>query len=72
VVAEQRYEPYGEPRWVSGTLPTEFRYTGQRPDGNTVIIRPQPASFTEVLAGLHKHLWPEPDAWLEEERFSWE
>jgi RHS repeat-associated protein len=33
VVAEQRYEPYGEPRWVSGTLPTEFTYTGQRAEG---------------------------------------
>ena len=41
-------------------------------DGDTVIIRPQPASFTEVLEGLHQHLWPDPDTWLEEERSSWE
>jgi AbrB family looped-hinge helix DNA binding protein len=40
-------------------------------DGETVIIRPQPASFTEALSGLHRHLWPDPDAWLEEERASW-
>ena len=41
-------------------------------DGDTVIVRPQPASFTEVLEGLHQHLWPSPEAWLEEERASWE
>jgi AbrB family looped-hinge helix DNA binding protein len=41
-------------------------------DGESVIIRPQPASFTQALSGLHRHLWPEPDAWLEEERASWE
>lgn len=37
-----------------------------------VIIRPQPASFTQVLRGLHKELWPDPDEWLEKERSSWE
>jgi AbrB family looped-hinge helix DNA binding protein len=41
-------------------------------DGDMVIIRPQPDSFAKALAGLHQHLWPEPDAWLEEERASWE
>jgi RHS repeat-associated protein len=30
VVAEQRYLPYGELRWSSGTLPTDFTFTGQR------------------------------------------
>jgi RHS repeat-associated protein len=29
-VAEQRYYPYGEERWASGTLPTDRRFTGQR------------------------------------------
>ncbi len=29
-VAEQKYLPYGEVRWVTGTLPTDFGYTGQR------------------------------------------
>ena len=41
-------------------------------DGETAIIRPQPASFTEALCGLHRQLWPDPDTWLEEERASWE
>jgi AbrB family looped-hinge helix DNA binding protein len=37
-----------------------------------VILRPQPASFTQALRGLHKDIWPDPDKWLEEERSSWE
>lgn len=41
-------------------------------DGDTVVIRPKPDSFTKALAGLHQHLWPEPKAWLAEERASWE
>jgi AbrB family looped-hinge helix DNA binding protein len=41
-------------------------------DGDTVILHPQPPSYTEALRGLHQDLWPEPDAWLEEERASWE
>jgi len=41
-------------------------------DGDTVIIRPKPDNFTKALAGLHQHLWPEPEAWLAEERDSWE
>ena len=28
-VAESRYYPYGEERWSSGTLPTDYRFTGQ-------------------------------------------
>ena len=29
-VAESRHYPYGEERWSSGTLPTDYRFTGQR------------------------------------------
>jgi len=32
VVARQLYGPYGAPRWSSGALPTDYRYTGQRPE----------------------------------------
>jgi RHS repeat-associated protein len=32
MVAEQLYMPYGAPRWTSGTLPTDYRFTGQRAD----------------------------------------
>jgi RHS repeat-associated protein len=30
LVAETRYLPYGEERWISGTLVTDFTFTGQR------------------------------------------
>ncbi|MCL7452693.1 MAG: Ig-like domain-containing protein, partial [Anaerolineae bacterium] len=32
-VAESRHYPYGAERWSSGTLPTDYRFTGQRSDG---------------------------------------
>jgi AbrB family looped-hinge helix DNA binding protein len=41
-------------------------------DGDTVVLRPQPDSFAEVLQGLHGEIWPDPDAWLEGERSTWE
>ena len=41
-------------------------------DGDTVIIYPQPADFTEAMRGLRRELWPDPDTWLEEERAAWE
>lgn len=41
-------------------------------EGDTVLLRPQPASFTQALRGLHRELWTDPDAWLEEERATWE
>ncbi len=41
-------------------------------DGDMVFLRPKPASFTETLLGLHREIWPESDAWLEEERGAWE
>lgn len=41
-------------------------------DGDTIVIRPRPASMTAALRGLHRDLWPDPDGWLEEERASWE
>jgi RHS repeat-associated protein len=33
VHSEARYYPYGVTRWSSGTLPTDYRFTGQREDG---------------------------------------
>jgi RHS repeat-associated protein len=29
-ISEQRYKPWGETRFTSGTLPTKYQYTGQR------------------------------------------
>jgi AbrB family looped-hinge helix DNA binding protein len=41
-------------------------------DGDTIIVRSKPDSFTRALQGLHRELWPDPDTWLEGERASWE
>lgn len=42
-------------------------------DGDAVHIRPRPASFTQKLRGLHKHIWEQlPRDWLEEERAEWD
>ena len=41
-------------------------------DGDSVILRVRPANFTQTLQGLHKEIWPDPDAWLEAERGAWE
>jgi RHS repeat-associated protein len=38
VVAEQLYLPYGAPRWISGTLPTDFTFTGQRADATGLMF----------------------------------
>ncbi len=38
LVARQLYGPYGAPRWSSGTLPTDYRYTGQRADTYIKLI----------------------------------
>ena len=32
VHSEARHYPYGEERWSSGTVPTDYRFTGQRID----------------------------------------
>ncbi len=36
-VARQLYLPYGAPRWGSGTLPTDFTFTGQRADATGLM-----------------------------------
>ena len=36
VHSQQRYYPYGAPRWSSGTLPTDYRFTGQRSEEATL------------------------------------
>lgn len=40
--------------------------------GDTLILRPRPKSYTETLRGLYADIWHQSDAWLEEERNSWE
>ena len=41
-------------------------------DGDIVILRRWPTDLTAALRGLHRDLWPDPDAWLEESRDTWE
>jgi RHS repeat-associated protein len=38
VVARQLYLPYGTPRWITGTLPTDFTFTGQRVDATGLMF----------------------------------
>jgi RHS repeat-associated protein len=35
-ISEQRYKPWGETRFTSGTLPTKYQYTGQRSKMNSL------------------------------------
>jgi RHS repeat-associated protein len=37
-VARQLYEPFGEVRWVTGTLGTDIGFTGQREDGYIGLV----------------------------------
>ncbi len=37
-VAQSRYLPYGQERWITGTLTTDFGFTGQRADNYTHLI----------------------------------
>jgi len=38
VHSEARHYPYGEERWSSGTLPTDYRFTGQRSESGLRLI----------------------------------
>ena len=38
VVAQQLYQPYGVPRWISGTLPTDVGFTGQHADATGLMF----------------------------------
>ncbi len=38
MAAAQKYLPYGEVRWVTGTLPTDLTYTGQRSENGLGLM----------------------------------
>jgi RHS repeat-associated protein len=38
LVAETRYLPYGEERWITGTLVTDFTFTGQRAERGFALM----------------------------------
>jgi AbrB family looped-hinge helix DNA binding protein len=43
-------------------------------NGNAAVVVPKPRSFADRLMGLHRDLWQgvAPDAYVREERRSWE
>ncbi len=41
-------------------------------DGDQVVLRLRPSSFTQTMQGLHQEVWTDPDAWVEKERAAWE
>jgi RHS repeat-associated protein len=38
VVGEMGYFPYGQTRWITGTVATDRRYTGQREEASTGLL----------------------------------
>jgi RHS repeat-associated protein len=38
-ISRQLYTPFGQARWVTGTLPTDFGFTGQRNDAYTQLVQ---------------------------------
>ncbi|MEO6062344.1 MAG: RHS repeat-associated core domain-containing protein, partial [Thermoflexales bacterium] len=51
-VSEQRYKPYGEVRWSSGSMPTDFTFTSQRASSYGTIFM----SAREYLPSLGRFL----------------
>jgi RHS repeat-associated protein len=49
VVAESRHYPYGEERWSSGTVPTDYRFTGQRSDGYSKLVHMEARFYDPAL-----------------------
>jgi RHS repeat-associated protein len=56
VVARQLYKPFGEVRWVTGTLGTDFGFTGQREDVYIKLVE-MGARWYDPQAGR----WTSPD-----------
>jgi len=48
--SEARYYPYGEERWSSGTLPTDYRFTGQRLDSYINLVQMGSRWYDPALA----------------------
>ena len=40
-------------------------------EGDSVYMRSRPKSFTDMLDGLHSHVWNNTDEWLQKERSTW-
>jgi RHS repeat-associated protein len=73
VHSEGRYYPYGVTRWRSGTLPTDYRFTGQREDGYIKLYH-MGARWYDVALGRWISadvIVPEPGNAQSLNRYSW-
>ncbi|MCS6846957.1 MAG: RHS repeat-associated core domain-containing protein [Anaerolineae bacterium] len=63
VVAQSRYTPYGSARQVSGTWPTDRRFTGQRLEGSVGLYDYNARMYSPLLARFLSpdSLVPRPD-----------
>jgi RHS repeat-associated protein len=49
LVAETRYQPYGQERWSSGATPTDFGFTGQRHEASFGLLDYNARYYSPVL-----------------------
>ena len=61
-LAEQRYNAWGEARFVSGTLPTDYQYTGQRSQMDAVGLYYYNARWYDPALAFSRSLYPGWDA----------
>ena len=73
VVAEQRYYPYGEVRWTSGTMPTDLTFAGQRSDSTTGLMEMGVRWYSPYLNRFISPdpLVPDPGNFLEFSRYGY-
>jgi RHS repeat-associated protein len=73
VHSEVRYYPYGAARWSSGTLPTDYRFTGQREESGLGLYQ-MGARFYDAALGRWisaDTVVPEPGNPQSLNRYSW-
>jgi len=51
IVSQQRYKPYGQTRWISGTIPTDRRFTDQRSDEASIGLYDFRARYLDPRIG---------------------
>jgi RHS repeat-associated protein len=51
IVSQQRYKPYGQTRWISGTIPTDWRFTDQRSDEAGIGLYDYKARYLDPRIG---------------------
>jgi RHS repeat-associated protein len=51
IVSQQRYKPHGQTRWISGTIPTDWRFTDQRSDEASIGLYDYKARYLDPRIG---------------------